>query len=359
MSRNLDRPPLSGKTRAREERGEAGGWQARLSQGILRAMAKPTLLKTRILPEVVEARAARDYAIRRPSGPDRALESAALLDAAAGCDGILCAAGDGLDAATIAALPSSVKVIATFSVGTDHIALDAAKARGIAVTNTPEVLNVATAEIAMLLILMSARRASEAERLLRDREWGGWAPTQLMGVTLEGKRLGILGMGRIGRALARMARGMGMQIHYRNRTRLPPQEEEGATFHGDDDGFLAACDVLSMHIPGGAATRNWLNAARIARLPRGAIVVNTGRGTTVDDSALCEGLRSGHLRAAGLDVFAGEPAIFEGYHTAPNISLLPHLGSATIETRDAMGFRCLDNLDAVLLRGSPPLHPVG
>ncbi|MFC7737385.1 2-hydroxyacid dehydrogenase [Roseomonas sp. GCM10028921] len=321
-------------------------------------MSRPTLLLTRRLPDAVEARAARDYEVRRPEGPDRTLDSAALLAAVERCDGILCAAGDGLDADTLARLPESVRIVATFSVGTDHIALDAARARGIAVTNTPDVLSVATAEIAMLLILMCARRAGEAERLLRAREWPGWAPTQLMGVTLEGKRLGILGMGRIGRELARMARGMGMRIHYRNRTRLPSQEEEGAIFHGEDDAFLAACDVLSMHIPGGAATSGWLNAARIATLPRGAIVVNTGRGTTVDDAALCEALHSGHLRAAGLDVFAGEPAIFEGYHSAPNVTLLPHLGSATIETRDAMGFRCLDNLDAVLLRGAEPPHRV-
>ncbi|MBP0445254.1 D-glycerate dehydrogenase [Roseomonas sp. SSH11] len=321
-------------------------------------MPRPTLLQTRLLPPAVEARAARDYAVRRPEGPDRTLDSAALLAAAQGCDGILCAAGDALDAATIAQLPGSVRVIATFSVGTDHIDLEAARSRGIAVTNTPDVLSVATAEIAMLLILMCARRAGEAERLLRAREWTGWAPTQLMGVTLEGKRLGILGMGRIGQELARMARGMGMVVHYRNRTRLAPQEEGGAIFHGDDEAFLAACDVLSMHIPGGAATKGWLNAARIAALPRGAIVVNTGRGTTVDDEALCEALHSGHLRAAGLDVFTGEPNIFEGYYAAPNVTLLPHLGSATIETRDAMGFRCLENLDAVLVHGTQPPHRV-
>jgi lactate dehydrogenase-like 2-hydroxyacid dehydrogenase len=322
-------------------------------------MPRPTLLLTRVLPEAVEARAARDYVIRRPEGPDRTLEPDALLAAVQGCDGIFCAAGDGLDAATIARLPDSIRVIATFSVGTDHIALDAARARGIPVTNTPDVLSVATAEIGMLLILMCARRASEAERLVRARAWNGWAPTQLMGVTLEGKRLGILGMGRIGQELARMARGMGMRVHYRNRTRLTPQEEQGAVFYGTDDSFLAACDVLSMHIPGGAATKHWLEAGRIAKLPRGAIVVNTGRGTTVDDAALCDALRSGHLRAAGLDVFAGEPAIFEGYHSAPNITLLPHLGSATIETRDAMGFRCLDNIDAVLIHGTEPPHRAG
>ena len=321
-------------------------------------MAKPTILLTRTLPEAVEARAARDYAVRRVPGEDRAVAAEAILAEAAGCDGILCAAGDALGSGTIAGLPATVRVIGTFSVGTDHIALDAAKARGIAVTNTPDVLTAATAEIAMTLLLMAARRASEAERLLRAGEWAGWAPTQLMGVTLEGKTLGVLGMGRIGGALARMARGFGMRVHYRNRTRLAPAEEAGATYHADDDSFLAACDVLSMHIPGGAATKGWLDAPRIAKLPRGAIVVNTGRGTTVDDAALCDALRSGHLRAAGLDVFAGEPDIFPGYRDAPNVTLLPHLGSATVETRDAMGFRCLDNLDAVLLRGAEPPHRV-
>jgi len=155
-----------------------------------------------------------------------------------------------------------------------------------------------------------------------------------------------------------MARGFGMEIHYRNRRRLPEAEEQGATYHEDDTGFLGAIDMLSMHIPGGAETRNWLDARRIAQLRPGSIVVNTGRGTTVDDAALCEALRSGHLRAAGLDVFAGEPRIHEAYHTTPNLVLLPHLGSATVETRDAMGFRCLDNLDAALLRGEEPPHRV-
>lgn len=316
---------------------------------------KPRLLLTRRLPEAVEARASRDYdAALNPT--DALRDGAALARAAEGCAGILCAAGDPFGEATIAALPQSVRILATFSVGTDHIALDAARARGIAVANTPDVLSVATAEIAMLLILMAARRASEAEALLRARAWTGWAPTQLMGVTLEGKRLGILGMGRIGRELAKMAGGFGMAIHYRNRTRLPPEHEQRAVFHDDDAAFLAACDVLSMHIPGGAATRRWLNAGRLAQLPRGAIVVNTGRGGTVDDAALVAALHSGHIRAAGLDVYDGEPRLFEGYHSAPNVSLLPHLGSATVETRDAMGFRALDNLDAMLLHGREPPH---
>ncbi len=323
-------------------------------------MSKPLLLLTRHFPQAVEARAARDYATI-PNAADTPMTGAEIAAAAQHTEpaGILCAAGDAFSAETIKALPDSVRIIATFSVGTDHIDLAAAAARGILVANTPDVLSVATAEIAMLLILSAARRGGEAERLVRAREWAGWAPTQLMGVTLEGKKLGILGMGRIGQALAKMARGFGMEIHYRNRTRLPEAEEQGAVYHADDTGFLGTIDMLSMHIPGGAATRHWLDARRIAQLRPGAIVVNTGRGSTVDDAALCAALRSGHLRAAGLDVFDGEPKIYEGYYTTPNLVLLPHLGSATVETRDAMGFRALDNLDAVLLRGEAAPHKVG
>ena len=321
-------------------------------------MSKPVLLLTRRFPAAVEARAKADY-ITIPNPTDTPLTGPALVAAAkeGQAQGILCAAGDALKAETIAALPDSVKILATFSVGTDHIDLPAAAARGIVVTNTPDVLSVATAEIAMLLILTACRRGGEAERMVRAREWTGWAPTQLLGVTPENKVLGILGMGRIGQALAKMARGFGMVVHYRNRRPLPAEEAAGAIYHDSDDSFLGAIDVLSMHIPGGAATRHWLNADKIAKLKPGAIVVNTGRGSTVDDAALCAALQSGHLRAAGLDVFDGEPRIFEGYHSTPNLVLLPHLGSATIETRDAMGFRCLDNLDAVLLRGAAPLHP--
>jgi lactate dehydrogenase-like 2-hydroxyacid dehydrogenase len=179
-----------------------------------------------------------------------------------------------------------------------------------------------------------------------------------MGTTLEGKALGIAGFGRIGRELAKMARGFGMPIHYRNRTRLPAELEMGATYHDNDASFLGAIDVLSMHMPGGAATRHWLNGDRLALLRRGAIVVNTGRGTSVDDAALVAALTSGQVRAAGLDVYDGEPRIFEGYQGLENVALLPHLGSATEETRDAMGFRALDNLDALLRAGIEPPHRV-
>jgi len=324
-------------------------------------MTNPVLLVTRKLPPAVEARAARDFAATLNAedalwGGDGA--EIARRATALGAAGILCAAGDRLDAACIAALPASVKAIATFSVGFEHIDLAAAKARGIVVANTPDVLSFATAEIAFTLMLMAARRAGEGERLLRAGQWTGWAPTQLMGVTLEGKRLGILGMGRIGRELAGMARGFRMEVHYRNNTRLPPELEAGARYHDSEAGFLSGLDFLSMHIPGGEATRHWLNAARIAQLPRGAIVVNTGRGGTVDDLALIAALKSGHLRAAGLDVYDGEPRVNPGYLGLENVALLPHLGSGAIEARDAMGFRALDNLDAVLRHGQAAPHRI-
>jgi lactate dehydrogenase-like 2-hydroxyacid dehydrogenase len=251
-------------------------------------------------------------------------------------------------------LPDRVRVLATFSVGTDHIDLAAAKARGLIVTNTPDVLTDATADIALLLILGAARRASEGERLIRADAWTGWTPTQLMGTHIGGKRLGLIGMGRIGQAVARRARAFGMTIHYSNRKRLPPELEEGAVYHADPDALLAVSDVLSLHFPATAETRHWLNAERIARLPPGAILINTARGTVVDDRAVVAALRDGRLAAAGLDVFENEPNLFAEYRDLPNSFLLPHLGSATVETRNAMGFKALDNIDAVLSGREPP-----
>lgn len=323
-------------------------------------MAKPTVLVTRKLPEGVQDRLTATFDARlNPTDEPWSTDGAAIARRAAetGAAGILCAAGDALNGQTIAALPDSVRILATFSVGTDHIDLAAAKARGIVVANTPDVLSFATAEIAFTLLIMAARRAGEGERLVRSGGWTGWAPTQLMGTTLEGKTLGILGFGRIGRELAGMARGMRMKIHYRNRNPVAPELEEGAIYHDNDDSFLAAIDMLSMHIPGGAATRHWLNAERIAQLKRGAIVVNTGRGTTVDDAALIAALASGHLAAAGLDVFDGEPHVHQGYMALQNVALLPHLGSATVETRQAMGDRCIENLAALLIDGRDPPYP--
>ena len=322
--------------------------------------AKPALLLTRKLPDAIEERAARDYDVRRNADDAPWFrDGAEIARRAAGAAGILCAAGDPLNAETIAALPASVKCIATFSVGYDHLDVVAARARGIVCANTPEVLSFATAETAMTLMLMAARRAGEGERMVRAGKWEGWAPTQLMGVTLEGKQLGILGMGRIGRELAAMARGFRMEIHYRDINRLPPELELGATYHDGDDAFLATIDVISMHVPGGDATRKWLNAERLARMKPGHLVVNSGRGGSVDDTALAASLASGHTRAAGLDVYDQEPRVHAGYLQLENVALLPHLGSATIEVRDAMGHRALDNLDAVLLHGKPAPHAIG
>jgi lactate dehydrogenase-like 2-hydroxyacid dehydrogenase len=308
-------------------------------------MARPVLFVTRRLPPSIEALAARDFSARlTPSDvpiPD-------LLAGAAGADAILCCPGDGMDAALIAALPDSVKVIGTFSVGYDHIDLEAARSRGIRVCNTPDVLSVATAECAMLLILAAARRAGEGERMVRSGAWHGWAPTQLLGTQVSGRRLGIFGMGRIGREVARMARGFEMEVHYRDVARLPKELENGALHHDKDDSFLPQCEVLSLNAPGGEGTRHWLNSDRIAKLPAGAIVVNAARGSMIDDQALIAALRAGHVAAAGLDVYNNEPRLDPDYLTLENVVLLPHLGSATRETRDAMGRVVLAGIAAVL-----------
>lgn len=313
-------------------------------------MPKPTLLVTRRLPAAIEARAAQDYDARLTAS-DTPMQN--VVAQAAGAEALICCPGDMFDAALIGALPACVKVIATFSVGYDHVDVAAANARGIAVVNTPDVLSVATAECAMLLVLAAARRAGEGERMIRAGGWHGWAPTQLMGTLVSGRRLGIFGLGRIGRELAKMARGFGMEIHYHDVARLPPELEAGAVFHPSDTTFLPVCEVLSLHAPGGAGTRHWLNPARIAAMPKGAIVANAARGTLVDDAALIAALKSGHIAAAGLDVYDGEPRINPGYLGLENVVLLPHLGSATTETRDAMGHLVMDGIDAVLAGRTP------
>ncbi|MFZ5780960.1 MAG: 2-hydroxyacid dehydrogenase [Pseudomonadota bacterium] len=315
--------------------------------------AKPRVLATRHFPPDVEARLADRFdAVLNPD--DRLYDRSSLIKAAYGCDGIMCAAGDAFDADTMADLPASVRMIATFSVGYEHIDVAAAARRSIIVSNTPDVLTDATADITLLCLLGAARRAHEGASMLRRHGWAGWAPTQLMGVHVTGKRLGILGMGRIGQAVADRARAFRMEIHYSNRQRLPPDLEKGAVFHADADAMLPHCDFLSINAPMSAATRKWVNAERIARLPKGAIVVNTARGGIVDDEALIAALNSGHLAAAGIDVFDGEPRIHPGYYDLANAFLLPHMGSATVETRNAMGFKALDNLEAYLLRNQTP-----
>lgn len=313
-------------------------------------MSKASLLVTRRLPPAIEAEASEAF---DASLTDSDTPIPDLLARAAGKDAVLCCPGDTLDAKAIAALPDSVRVIGTFSVGYDHIDIQAATARGIKVCNTPDVLSVATAECAFMLMLTAARRAGEGERLVRSGKWEGWAPTQLLGTGVAGRRLGIFGLGRIGREMAKMARGFGMEIHYRDQNRLPPELEQGAVFHDSDDSFLPQCEFLTLHAPGGGGTRHWLDAARIARLPKGAVVINAARGSLVDDQALIAALRSGHLAAAGLDVFNNEPRLDPGYLTLENVVLLPHLGSNTRETRDAMGRLVLQGISTALAGGTP------
>ena len=315
-------------------------------------MSKPVLYVTRRLPPSIEARASREFEARL-SPDDAKVTAEDILRGAQGADAVLCCPADKLSAETIAALPAGVRAIGTFSVGFDHVDIAAARARNIPVVNTPDVLSVATAECALLLMLMAARRAGEGERLVRAGKWTGWAPTQLMGQGVVGRRLGIFGMGRIGRELAKLARGLGMRIHYRDVLRLPPELEQGATYHDSDENFLPVCEILSLNAPGGAGTMHWLNAKRIALLPRGAVVSNAARGTLVDDEALIAALRSGHVAAAGLDVYNNEPNMHPGYMELENVVLLPHLGSATVATREAMGNLALDGIAAVLAGRTP------
>ncbi|MCH7794703.1 MAG: D-glycerate dehydrogenase, partial [Proteobacteria bacterium] len=218
----------------------------------------------------------------------------------------------------------------------------------------PDVLTDSTADITLLVLLGAARRAYEGQRMVREDKWFGWTPTQLLGVQVSGKRLGILGMGRIGLAVAKRARGFDMEIHYHNRNRLAPELERGARYHAEAEAMLGHCDFLSINCPATPETHHFLDARRIALLPERAIVTNTARGAIVDDEALIAALKSGRLAAAGLDVFEGEPDIHPGYRGLPNVFILPHMGSATLETRNAMGFKCLDNLDALFAGAEPP-----
>ena len=311
------------------------------------------VLVGRKLPPAVEDRLRRDHEPRF-NAEDRLYSTDELIALAQGADIILPCHTEKLPADVIAHLPASVKAIVCYSVGTDHVDLAAARARNIIVTNTPDVLADATAEIAMLLILGAARRASEGERLIRAGKWKTWSPAFMVGRQVTGKRLGIVGMGRVGQVTARRARGFDMTILYSNRSRLAPGLEQGATYYKTVEAMLPHCDYLALHCPSTPETRHLLNAKRIALLPDGAIVVNTARGSVIDDDALVAALKSGKLAAAGLDVFNGEPDhIHPGYRGLENTFLLPHIGSATFETRDAMGYRALDNLDAIAAGREP------
>jgi len=304
---------------------------------------KPRILVTRKMMPDVERRIAEQF--RATLNPDDTpLSTAEILAQAAGHDAILLTSFDKLGPDFIPALPPSIRIIATHSVGYDHLSIPQAKAKGIAVTNTPGVLTDATADIAMLLILGAARGASWGDRMVRENRWGATTLISPMGFDVTGKRLGILGMGRIGQAVARRARGFGMELHYHSRRPVAPSDDCGACYHSSFESMLPHCDFLSINCASTPETRGIVNARTIALMPDNAIVVNSARGDIVDDEALIAALGSGKLAAAGLDVFKGEPNIDPRYRSLENVFLLPHIGSATPGTRSAMGHKCIDNL---------------
>jgi glyoxylate reductase len=305
------------------------------------------IIVTRKLPAPVEERLTRQFDARL-NAADRPMTEAEIVAACQGADVMLPTVTDRIDGSLIEALPASVKLIANFGAGTDHIDLAAARSRGLPVTNTPDVLTDDTADLAMALILAAARRIGEGERLARAGKWTGWTPTFMIGTRVSGKRLGIVGMGRIGAALAKRARGFGMEIHYHNRRAAPAGvlAELNARYWPDLDAMLGAIDVLSIHCPRTKETEGLISAKRLAFLPRHAVVVNTARGGIVDENALAAALKEGRIAAAGLDVYDGEPKINPALLTLENIVLAPHLGSATAEGRVAMGERAISNIEA-------------
>ena len=316
--------------------------------------AKPTVVVTRRLPEPVEQELAKDFDARlnredRPLGPDE------LRQALQTADALLCTVTDRLDAAVLAVEPRRARLLANFGVGFNHIDLDAAKARGLAVSNTPDVLTDATADLAMTLLLTVTRRAGEGERHLRSGSWTGWRPTHMLGTQVSGKTLGLVGMGRIARAVARRAHhGFDMRVIFHDP--YPPSAEVAGSLGAEPrerlEQVLEEADFVSLHCPATPETRHLMNAERLGRLKPGAYLINTARGDVVDEAALVEALRSGRLAGAGLDVFEREPQVSPELVAMENVVLLPHLGSATTETRVAMGMRALENL-RLFFRGAP------
>ena len=315
-------------------------------------MSKPTVFVTRQLPNDVEARLKQDYDARLNTS-DKIYSNEEIIKYAEGAVAIIPCHTEKMTAELIQKLPASVKALCCFSVGYDHIDLEAAKAKGIQVTNTPNVLNDATAEIAMLLLLGAARREYEGETQIRTDSWADWGATFQLGKQVSGAKLGILGMGRVGQIMAKRARGFDMEIHYYNRSRLPSDLEMGATYHSNIESLFPHSDFLSIHCPATPDTHHIINKKTIALLPDNAVLVNTARGAVVNDDDLISALKSGKLFSAGLDVFNDEPNIDSRYKELDNTFLLPHIGSATLKTRNDMGFRALDNLDAIIANKIP------
>lgn len=316
---------------------------------------RPKICLTRRWPEAVEARLRVSYDVT-PNETDIPLDPAQLAKAIRTHDALCPTVADAITREMLSVPDRRVRIIGNFGVGFEHIDLAAAREFGIAVSNTPDVLTEATADIAMTLMLMAMRRAGEAERALRSGKWGGWGPTNFLGQGLAGKTLGLVGFGRIARATARRAEAFGMRIAYHSRREAPDMPPHA--YFADLGALAAEADVLSLHAPGGAETRHMVDAALLARMPAHAVLVNTGRGSLVDEAALALALKERRIAAAGLDVYEAEPEVHPALLDLPNAVLLPHLGSATIETRAAMGMKVADNLDR-FFAGEPLLDPVG
>ena len=268
-----------------------------------------------------------------------------------GCDGILSSLTDKMDKQTIDKLPDTIKIISNFAVGFGNIDLEAAKNRGIAVTNTPEVLSDATAEIGILLILGACRRAAEGIQSAQEGGWK-WSANYLIGKQLTGTRLGVLGMGRIGQKIAKIARSLGMIIHYHNRSKLSEEKEQGAVYHKDIKSLFSVSDVLSICCPATKETENMINKETVEYFPKGAVVTNVARGDIVDDEALIDALNRRKIYAVGLDVYKNEPNLNPGYSKIKSAFILPHLGSATKDTRIAMANLAIDIIDEFFKTGN-------
>lgn len=318
----------------------------------------PTLLVTRRLPAPVERHLVSAWATTL-SRDDRPLSSEALANAMTRYDAWMPTITDRITAELLATPGRRVRIIANYGAGVDHIDLEAARAAGIVVTNTPDVLTEATAEIAILLMMMAARRAGEGEREVRAGEWTGWRPSHLIGQGLAGRTLGLVGFGRIAQATAAKARGLGMHIRYASRSAAAPQIERAleATRSASPLALAGECDILSLHVPGGEGTHHLVDANLLAAMKPHAIVVNTARGAVIDEAALAEALTAGRIGGVGLDVYEREPTVHPGLLAHPRAVLLPHLGSATIEARSAMGMRAAANL-AAFFRGEEPADRV-
>ena len=283
---------------------------------------------------------------------DKVLSSEQVIDLSKDCDGILCVGGNKFDKEIINKLSPSVKIIANYAVGYNNVDIDAAKAKGIVVTNTPEVLTDSTADVSILLLLGASRRAYEGRKAAENQNWV-WSTSLLLGKQMSNRKLGILGMGRIGRAVAQRAKGFGMEIHYHNRSRLSSELENGATYHPDVKSLFAQSEFLSINCPATSETVNLLNEETINFLPDEVVIANAARGDVINDDAMIKAMKSGKVFALGLDVYNGEPKINEEYLKLDNLFLLPHLGSATKRTRIDMGDRAIDNLQDFFSNKNP------